>query len=120
MFFVCTKAPDRVRAAQERILVLRLGVGLQLLDTSLPDGKTQQSHIVLSDLILESDIYNGEIYDARLEMSDWDKSRFDDKNWKPVSTKNYELNNIVASVGPPVKKIEEIKSIKIIYAPNRA
>lgn len=33
---------------------------------------------------LQADIYNGEIYDARLEQSGWDKPKFVEKNWIPV------------------------------------
>ncbi|MCI0494858.1 alpha-L-rhamnosidase N-terminal domain-containing protein, partial [candidate division KSB1 bacterium] len=31
--------------------------------------------------ILESDIYNGEVYDARLEINGWNKAGFNDQNW---------------------------------------
>ena len=34
--------------------------------------------------ILESDIYNGETYDARLEMPGWDAPGFDDAAWTPA------------------------------------
>jgi alpha-L-rhamnosidase len=32
--------------------------------------------------ILRSDIYNGEVYDARLEQAGWEKPDFDDSKWK--------------------------------------
>ncbi|MCU0645338.1 MAG: family 78 glycoside hydrolase catalytic domain, partial [bacterium] len=68
--------------------------------------------------ILESDIYNGEIYDARLEMNNWDKAGFDDQNWHPVKPINHSKKILVAPLGPPVRKIQEIKPIDIIRTPN--
>jgi len=34
--------------------------------------------------IVRSDIYNGEVYDARLEQAGWEKPDFDDSKWKPA------------------------------------
>ncbi len=68
--------------------------------------------------ILESDIYNGEIYDARLEMGDWCKPGFDDAKWVSVATYQYPKENIVAPQGDPVKAIEEIKPVKVFRTPK--
>lgn len=35
--------------------------------------------------ILQSDILHGEIYDARREMTGWDKPAFDERAWQPVT-----------------------------------
>lgn len=63
--------------------------------------------------ILKSDIYNGETYDARLEKDGWNNVGYDDSNWNKVITKDYNKYILVASSSPPVRKIEEIKPIKI-------
>ena len=68
--------------------------------------------------ILESDIYNGEIYDARLEKDGWDEPDFDDKDWRPVEVIDYSQDTLTASCGPPVRKIEEIKPVKIFKTPK--
>ncbi len=39
------------------------------------------------------------------------------QNWGPVKTGNYK-NNIIASEGAPVKKIQEIKPVKIFRTPK--
>ena len=36
--------------------------------------------------ILMSEIYHGETYDARLELTGWDQAGFDDKNWNSSFT----------------------------------
>jgi len=68
--------------------------------------------------ILESDIYNGEIYDARLEMDGWSNAGFNDNDWKPVKVVDNSKEILVASFGPPVRKIQEIQPIKIINTPK--
>ena len=67
--------------------------------------------------VLESDIYNGETYDARLERGGWNEAGFDDKNWKSVSTSQPPNAKLVASSGPPVKEMEEINPAKVLKTP---
>ena len=68
--------------------------------------------------ILESDIYNGEIYDARLEMNGWATNGFDDTAWANVGLLDYPKNKLVSSPSPPVKAIETIKPIALITTPK--
>src|SRR5215467_2810047 len=96
----------------------RLALLAQLVIT-FKDG-TQQ--IVNSDeqwksatgAVLESDIYGGEICDARLEQAGWNEAGFDDKNWKSVTAIESPKAKLVASAGPPVNAIEEIKPVKVL------
>ena len=68
--------------------------------------------------ILESDMYNGEIYDARLEMDGWAESGFPDDQWTKVEILEHSKEIMVAPQGPPVKAIEEIKPKKLITTPK--
>lgn len=68
--------------------------------------------------ILESDMYNGEKYDARLEMTGWSKNGFDDTAWQQVEILNHSKDILVAPQGPPVKAIEEIIPKEIINTPK--
>jgi alpha-L-rhamnosidase len=63
--------------------------------------------------ILSSDIYHGEIYDARLEKEGWNKAGFSDHKWSKVKVIEHSKKILVSSAGPPVRKIQEIKPIKI-------
>ena len=67
--------------------------------------------------ILASDIYDGEIYDARLEKTGWNKAGFDDSGWAGVAELNHRKDFLIAPDGPPVKKIEPIKPVKLIKTP---
>jgi alpha-L-rhamnosidase len=67
--------------------------------------------------VLLSDIYDGETYDARLENSGWNTTGCDDKDWKSVTVMEPPHARLVAAAGPPVKKIEEIKAVKVLRTP---
>ncbi len=68
--------------------------------------------------ILESDIYNGEVYDARLEKEGWNTLGFNDDKWGKVKILNHSKQLLVASMGDKVKAIEQIKPIKQITTPK--
>lgn len=68
--------------------------------------------------ILKSGIYYGEVYDARLEKSGWANAGFDDSNWRPVRLLNVGKDNLVASYGPPVRRHEIFKALKIFKTPR--
>jgi alpha-L-rhamnosidase len=100
----------------------RVGL-LAQLDVAYSDGRRE---IVASDTrwkwstgpILASEIYNGETYDARLEKAGWDRTGFDDREWHGVRAADYPLDNLVATEGPPVRRIEEIRPIAILTSPS--
>lgn len=63
--------------------------------------------------IRESDIYNGELYDATREISRWSLPGFNDADWKEVKTSEIPTNHLIASEGPAVRQIERLKPIEI-------
>ncbi len=67
--------------------------------------------------ILMSDIYQGETYDARLEKPDWAMPGFDDSQWSGVKIAADQKANLIAPAGPPVRKTEEVKPVKILKTP---
>ncbi|HEX7960804.1 MAG TPA: glycoside hydrolase family 78 protein [Terriglobales bacterium] len=67
--------------------------------------------------ILMSEIYNGETYDARLEKANWTQPGFNDSAWSGVRTANYAKDNLVAPAGPPVRRIQELKPVKMLRTP---
>jgi len=67
--------------------------------------------------VLESDIYDGETYDARLEKTGWSEAGYDDGGWSGVTVIEPPKAKLVAAAGPPVKEIEEIKPVKVFKTP---
>jgi len=64
-----------------------------------------------------SDIYNGEVYDARLEIENWSKAGFDARGWAGVTVMNHSKDILVAPAGPAVRRIEEIKPVRVFETP---
>lgn len=64
-----------------------------------------------------NDIYNGETYDATKRLTGWNLPDYNEANWKKVKVASYK-DNIVASEGVPIRKIEEIKPVKIFNSPK--
>src|SRR5690606_5537006 len=62
-------------------------------------------------------LYDGEVYDARLEMDGWSSPKFDDATWNMVRISDEAAPTLVAQIGPPVRRIEEIKPVKKFVTP---
>lgn len=87
------------------------------------DGSSQQ---LLSDNtwiytdktpVVKNHIYNGEVYDARLESNDWCGLNADTSNWHPVRLVDGLSKGLSARSFPSVKVMEEI-STKAVYNPD--
>ncbi|NEW81600.1 MAG: family 78 glycoside hydrolase catalytic domain [Mariniphaga sp.] len=68
--------------------------------------------------VIGSDIYNGETYDARLELTGWDQTGYDMAKWSDSRVFDQSNDILIAPQGVPVKAIQEIKAIKIITTPK--
>lgn len=68
--------------------------------------------------ILFSEIYNGEVYDARLEKTGWNTVGYDESGWQGVKLTGTQKSQIVTAVSEPVRKIEEITPVEIIITPE--
>lgn len=99
----------------------RLGL-LGQIDILYKDGRrevvgTDQEWKASSAPILMSEIYHGETYDARLEKPGWATAGFDDGAWSGVKVVDHHKDTLVAPAGPPVRRIEELRPVKIFKTP---
>jgi alpha-L-rhamnosidase len=83
---------------------------LAQLEVEYTDGShhtvvTDSSWKAAASPIVESQIYSGELYDARLEKSGWDKPTFDDSGWKPVVVVNAPSIAVSSQMDSPVRVI---------------
>src|SRR5205814_4179154 len=93
------------------------------LDISYKDGSKES---ILSDgswrsatgSIVYSEIYHGEIIDARKQKTGWRNAGYDDRNWSSVTVKDHNKSNLIATENEPVKKHETFVPVKIITTPN--
>ena len=68
--------------------------------------------------ILLSGIYDGEIYDARLEYPGWASPGFDDSKWTGVRNLEWSFEALEAPLGPPVRRIENIAPVSVSKSPS--
>ncbi|HKB45073.1 MAG TPA: family 78 glycoside hydrolase catalytic domain, partial [Chitinophagaceae bacterium] len=68
--------------------------------------------------ITYSEIYNGEIIDARKQRTGWRTTGYDDSNWSAVKISNYNKSNLVATENEPIKKHETFTPVKIFTTPK--
>jgi len=90
------------------------------LDIELVGGKTQT---IVTDKSWRStrngplrtaSLYDGELYDGRMEMPGWYKSGFDDKNWRQAVIADYLTGaNLVWRRNEPIRVVKELKAIKL-------
>jgi len=100
----------------------RLGL-LAQLEITYSDGAVEtivsdQHWRVATGPILASDIYDGEIYDARLEQGKWALPGFDDRSWHGVRRIERDINTLFAPSGPPVRRIQELEPAAIATSPS--
>lgn len=100
----------------------RLGL-LAQLHTDTTDGQMLVIHTdsqwkSSTGPIVKSDMKDGEIYDARLEMPGWCRAGFDDRAWKEVRTVAHPKDHLVASMGVPVRRKETFPPKAILKTPK--
>ncbi len=94
-------------------IIVRYTNGREQVVTTNDAWKASTGAIVLSD------IYDGEVYDARLEQNGWSTAGFNDRSWKGVKLEDHTFATLITPAGPPIRRIEEIKPIKIITHTGR-
>lgn len=96
---------------------------LMQVDITYADGTTES---IVSDeswkwstgAIQNSEIYNGETIDDRLDKAGWANAGYDDSQWSGVKTVTFNDNvALVATYNEPVKKHETFKPIHIFKTP---
>ncbi|HEY3219906.1 MAG TPA: family 78 glycoside hydrolase catalytic domain [Gemmatimonadales bacterium] len=70
--------------------------------------------------VLASDIYGGETYDARRELSGWAGAAtpYDDRDWGAVALLDPPPAVLVAALSAPVRRVRELRPVKIGRAPS--
>jgi alpha-L-rhamnosidase len=100
----------------------RLGIMAQL-EIEYNDGTrdllvTDESWRAATGAVRASDIYDGEVYDARMEMEKWALPGFDDRDWHGVQKLERDPATLFAPTGPPVRRIEEVEPVSISVSPS--
>lgn len=79
---------------------------------------TDGSWIGIYSPVLFSEIYDGEIYDARREIPGWSEVGCDTAAWQPVTTVPFQTDVMEAQSGSKVKAVTEVPAKRIFTTPE--
>lgn len=82
--------------------------------TVLSDGSWRTSQ----GPVLNSEIYDGELYDSTKELQDWTKPGFDDSTWATAIPKDFSKKVLIATENEPIRKQEEFTPLSILKTPE--
>ena len=68
--------------------------------------------------VRENSIYDGEVFDARLEPDGWDLPGFDDSRWETTEELDWPLESLVSPIAEPIRRIEELEPVAILMTPK--
>ncbi|AHM61167.1 alpha-L-rhamnosidase [Flammeovirgaceae bacterium 311] len=109
--------PNNTPLMQHQDLELFAQLEVEFADGSRLIIPTDDSWKTTTGPLLKSEMYDGEIYDARQELTGWNQPGYDDAKWGKTQITQTKKNNLVGVIAEPVRKIEELKPIEIIYTP---
>jgi alpha-L-rhamnosidase len=109
---------DQRRNVYGKELALLLQLQIKYADGTSQTITSDGSWKVSTGAIISSEIYNGEIYDSRLDMPGWSQPNFVDNSWQPVTLLNHSYTDLVASDGVPVEAIQTITPKRILITPK--
>ena len=65
-----------------------------------------------------SEIYNGEVFDNRLEIKGWNESGFSGPNWNPVTEQIFDNNNLIATYNELVTQHKVFPAVHMFNTPK--
>lgn len=106
---------SKVRDFYGRTPLMKAQVRIEYTDGSTDYIVSDKDWKGCSSPLIESDMLQGEMYDARKEIAGWDKPGFDDSDWEEVlSSEDSPQREIELYPGNPVRVINEFTPREII------
>ncbi len=98
---------------------------LAQLEVSYSDGThemvaTDESWKAAASPILRSSIYDGELFDARLEQTGWKRPAFDDSSWKAAVIADSPSIAVSSQIDPPARVVATLNPTRMVPLPNGA
>lgn len=94
------------------------GIILHLANGGVKIIASDQSWKASAGPVIFSEIYDGEIYDARLEQPGWNKNGFDDSAWHQAREETQDLDILSPSLGGGIQIINRIDAVKLFSTPQ--
>lgn len=88
-------------------LHVQLGTGDEVVFATDASWRSTPSHILAADLVA------GEVHDLRQQVVGWCEPGTDRAAWEPVRVADHGFDILVPTVGPPVRRIEELPAVSV-------
>ncbi|MWV51550.1 family 78 glycoside hydrolase catalytic domain (plasmid) [Rathayibacter sp. VKM Ac-2803] len=88
---------------------------LTLTDT---DGRvtsiaSSDQFVVSTGAVVEDDLYDGEVYDARLHPTGWSEPGYDASDWVPAEVYPWDLSTLEDRTAEPIRRIEVLPALEV-------
>ena len=90
-----------------------VNIKITYIDNTSETITTDETWKTADSPVIFNSIYTGEHYDARKEISNWNKPNFDDTNWKKPIITTAPSSKLVSQQLPPIRVITELKPTKV-------
>jgi len=93
---------------------LRLQLNVEYTDGTMSQVVSDENWKVTDEgPIRANNEFDGEVYDARMELSGWSQTKFDDSKWERVQLVKPGAPVLTAQIGEPIRVVETIKPVAI-------
>lgn len=92
---------------------VRAEVRIEYADGTLQWANTDGRWKAHASAILKAEIYDGEDYDARLEVTDWDQPSASSEGWKAADVVNPQELTILPQSFQPIRRDKVLQAVKI-------
>jgi alpha-L-rhamnosidase len=100
----------------EMALLAQLEIGSGVEKQTIVTDSSWKCH---ESALITSEIYDGEVYDAREEQEGWTNSSFTaESSWNAVRETEFPQTELVSPNAPPVRVTEAVKPVEIIKTPT--
>ena len=94
--------------------VLIVQIHINFTDSSSIKVVTDETWKVAQGPIMRNDIYDGEIYDARLEKPGWNAPNYNDSDWDAATAANTPGGKLISQGSfPPIKVVKKMQPVEI-------
>jgi alpha-L-rhamnosidase len=90
---------------------------IEFSDGYLQTVVTDESWKAGPSAVVSNDLYDGQTIDARRYSDAWLMSGFSDQTWVGVHRADLDVSTLMPYIGPPVRRQEELRPIKIWTSP---
>jgi alpha-L-rhamnosidase len=96
---------------------------LAQLEITFPDAEelrivSDETWKIFPSPIMSSELYDGEAYDASLEIEGWSSPSYKDELWSSVEPIDFPTAKLQCPEGPPIRKTETVKAQKVFKTPT--